>query len=441
VAGISSLLPEEALRPDWITYVAVESADVAATRAREAGGVIVVEPFDASPCGRIAVLRDPAGAAFGIWQAGLRSGAQLVNEPSAWAMSTLNTDDPEGAPAFYRALFGWEPAPSGPRTTLFRLPGTSGESANNPFRATLVAVMRAADGDPRWSVDILVATWIVPPRLRSSTAEQRGQALRLPRRDSPRPPLWAEALKSTWLRAIAEARVAFAMTLRSRCERAQTTVPVFEPVLRPGTLRAGFLVRRCRRLHMEARVAARSFAHVRLVGLAPIGSRCDVVGPPPVRSHELLEALVAAPAFDHDAAVRRRPDDGPGDQGLPGEGPEAVPDGRLERVAKLVASSPPLDVDQLVAIEPTQHDPVRPTTAASPAAEGDGGDGRSARLELLPDRLSAQELMPYGPKPRSMDARRLAPGRSAAWLPWEGLTRRARTCAPPARDVELGAAT
>jgi predicted enzyme related to lactoylglutathione lyase len=115
VAGIGSLLPGGALRrPEWMTYVAVKSADATATRAREAGGVIVVEPFDASPSGRGAVLRDAAGAAFGIWQAGLRRGAQLVNEPSAWAMSMLNTDDPNGATAFYRALFGWESAPSRP---------------------------------------------------------------------------------------------------------------------------------------------------------------------------------------------------------------------------------------------------------------------------------------------------------------------------------------
>jgi predicted enzyme related to lactoylglutathione lyase len=158
VAGISSPLPGGAVsRPEWMTYVAVTSADAAAVRARETGGMIVVEPFDASPAGRMAVLRDPAGAAFGIWQAGLRTGAQLVNEPSAWAMSTLNTDDPDGAVAFYGGLFGWEPAPSGPDGTLLRLPGYVGGEPKQPVPRDLVAVMRATDGDARWSVDILVA--------------------------------------------------------------------------------------------------------------------------------------------------------------------------------------------------------------------------------------------------------------------------------------------
>jgi uncharacterized protein len=158
VAGVSSPLPGEALpRPEWITYVAVKSADVASAHAREAGGVIVVEPFDISPSARVAVLRDPAGAAFGVWQAGLRKGAQLVNEPSAWSMSTLNTDDPEGATAFYRALFGWKPTPSEPGAALLRLPGYVGGEPEQPIPRDLVAVMRASDRDPHWSVDILVA--------------------------------------------------------------------------------------------------------------------------------------------------------------------------------------------------------------------------------------------------------------------------------------------
>src|SRR5215203_5361252 len=45
---------------------------------------------------------------FGVWQPGAHKGAQLVNEPGAWAMSQLNTSDTEGAKAFYGAVLGWE---------------------------------------------------------------------------------------------------------------------------------------------------------------------------------------------------------------------------------------------------------------------------------------------------------------------------------------------
>jgi len=176
---------------------------------------------------------------------------------------------------------------------------------------------------------------------------------------------------------------------------------------------------------MEDRVAARSFAFVRLVVLAPIQSRCDVVGLPPVRSHELLEAFVTASPLDHDAAICGRPDDCPGDERSTGEGPEPIPDGGLERVAELVASRPSLDVDQFVTIESSQHDPVGPAATASAAAERDGGDRGAAGLELLPDRFAAQKLAPAGAEPRHMRSRGLAPGGGAARLAREGLTRRA----------------
>ena len=65
--------------------------------------------------------------------------------------------------------------------------------------------------------------------------------------------------------------------------------------------------------------------------------------------------------------------------GLSCEGPEAIPDRHLERVAEFVAAGPPLDVDQLTPVEPTQHDPVDLTTAAGAAAEME--PMRSSRLE------------------------------------------------------------
>ena len=77
-------------------------------RRRDAGGSVLIEPFDALDGGRIAVIADPAGAAIGIWQPGAHKGAQLVNEPSAYAMSGLVTTDPEGAKRFYPEVFGWE---------------------------------------------------------------------------------------------------------------------------------------------------------------------------------------------------------------------------------------------------------------------------------------------------------------------------------------------
>src|SRR5215212_2925132 len=88
VAGFGSPAPER-MPAQWTTYVWVDSADESAANARAAGGSVAAEPFDALDGGRIAIVADPAGATLGVWQLGEHRGAQLVNEPSAWAMSML----------------------------------------------------------------------------------------------------------------------------------------------------------------------------------------------------------------------------------------------------------------------------------------------------------------------------------------------------------------
>ena len=95
VAGID-MLPAGGV-PAWITYIRVENADDAAQRASDAGGAVLIGTLDASPAGRFAVLADPSGVPFCVWEAGERQGAQLVNEPGTWTMSSLHTPDPDGA--------------------------------------------------------------------------------------------------------------------------------------------------------------------------------------------------------------------------------------------------------------------------------------------------------------------------------------------------------
>jgi hypothetical protein len=92
----------------WNTYIWVESADEIAARARKAGGGVVSEPFDVMDFGRMAVLTDPEGAAFCVWQAKEHKGAKVVNEHGSLVFNGLATRDVEGAKAFYGAVFGWQ---------------------------------------------------------------------------------------------------------------------------------------------------------------------------------------------------------------------------------------------------------------------------------------------------------------------------------------------
>jgi predicted enzyme related to lactoylglutathione lyase len=114
VAAVGSIpegAPPEAM---WNTYIWVESADETASKVREAGGNVVLEPFDVMDSGRMAVLTDPEGAAFCVWQAKEHKGAKIVNEHGSLNFNNLNTRDPEGAKSFYGAVFGW---------TTLELPG------------------------------------------------------------------------------------------------------------------------------------------------------------------------------------------------------------------------------------------------------------------------------------------------------------------------------
>ena len=64
----------------WNTYIWVDSADDAAAKAVEHGGQVMMEAFDVMDAGRMAVIADPEGAVFCVWQPKDHKGAQVVNE-------------------------------------------------------------------------------------------------------------------------------------------------------------------------------------------------------------------------------------------------------------------------------------------------------------------------------------------------------------------------
>lgn len=166
VAGIGSR-PSNTQAPEWTTYIRVDSVDETVATATKAGGSLRHGPFDVLPAGRLAVLADPAGARFGVWQAGAREGAQLVNEPQTWAMNVLHTTDPEPSNAFYGAVFGWQPQPFGPpegRSAVLRLPDYVGGEPRQPVPRDVVAVVTripdgasSTDAQPHWRVHFCVA--------------------------------------------------------------------------------------------------------------------------------------------------------------------------------------------------------------------------------------------------------------------------------------------
>ncbi len=91
----------------WNSYVTVESADASAAAAKEHGGTLAMEAFDVMDVGRMAVVQDPTGAFFAVWEPRASIGAERVNEPGALTLNQLNTSNSERAQEFYEGVFGW----------------------------------------------------------------------------------------------------------------------------------------------------------------------------------------------------------------------------------------------------------------------------------------------------------------------------------------------
>jgi len=114
-AGVAGLmkLPDAAKQmgapPHWLMYVGTPSVDDTATRISQLGGRVLKQPDDIPNTGRFAVVQDPFGATFGIFQPPPnrpgRSGPPGVGDFSWFELYTPN---PEGAWKFYETLFGWE---------------------------------------------------------------------------------------------------------------------------------------------------------------------------------------------------------------------------------------------------------------------------------------------------------------------------------------------
>lgn len=182
VAGIAPLPPgRDDVEPGWVTHVRVDSPEETASKARDAGGALLDGPFEFPPAGRMAVLADPAGAVICAWEAHAREGAQLVNEPGAWAMSVLQTPDPDRATAFYGAVFGWETEAFGP-ATMWRLPGYVGGEPLQPVPRDVVAVMAPSEGGAvGWGVNF----WVSDTDATADHAARLGGRVVVPPHDEP----------------------------------------------------------------------------------------------------------------------------------------------------------------------------------------------------------------------------------------------------------------
>lgn len=115
---------QKGMHSHWMPYVSVASADQSAGKVKGLGGEVKMPAFDVRDLGRMAVLSDPAGAMFSIWEPRKNPGAAVVREPGTLTWNELHTNDTKKAASFYGGLFGWTVKTGGDYTEFVRADGT-----------------------------------------------------------------------------------------------------------------------------------------------------------------------------------------------------------------------------------------------------------------------------------------------------------------------------
>ena len=112
VAGIGGSFPGAPGSPAvWTIYFASHDIDADVAKAVSLGGAVMAPVMAVGELGKMAILKDPQGAAFGLWQAGTFIGAMLTEESGAMDWVELVTSNATEANKFYMALLGATSAP------------------------------------------------------------------------------------------------------------------------------------------------------------------------------------------------------------------------------------------------------------------------------------------------------------------------------------------
>ncbi|MDO0914060.1 VOC family protein [Streptomyces sp. DT2A-34] len=90
----------------WTVYFATPDAQELVRRVRAAGGQVITAPVAVGEgLGAVALVTDPEGAVFGLWQAGEHPGFGRRHEVGSFGWAELYARDTEVANDFYGGLF------------------------------------------------------------------------------------------------------------------------------------------------------------------------------------------------------------------------------------------------------------------------------------------------------------------------------------------------
>lgn len=174
-AAMYKLMPDQekqGVPPNWLSYVAVASADESVAKAQSLGATPLMPAFDVFDFGRMAVLTDPRGAAFAVWESKKHWGVGVRDEANTLCWNELATNDAEASREFYTSLFGWT-AKTSPEYTEWHL----GEKAVGGMRTINEGEPTPPNWMPYFAVDDCDAS--------TAKAQQHGAVSCVPPSDIP----------------------------------------------------------------------------------------------------------------------------------------------------------------------------------------------------------------------------------------------------------------
>lgn len=149
VVGLGESPAGEAPEPQWCVYFAADDASAAAARAGVAGGRLVISPTTIPGMGTMAIVADPTGATFGLWQGGQHTGWDVAAEPGAVAWTEVMSGDQPLSLAFYQHVLDLEATDLGSDGFVFAVLQRDGES--------VAGVGQSADETAAWTLYFAVA--------------------------------------------------------------------------------------------------------------------------------------------------------------------------------------------------------------------------------------------------------------------------------------------
>ncbi len=104
-AGIGQPPADNPMPSAWTVHFAAPELDAMVAQAT-ALGAVVMGPMDIPGQGRMAMVQDPAGAWFGLWQPQGHEGFGIAETAGAMAWNEVAAPDADAATAFYTSLLG-----------------------------------------------------------------------------------------------------------------------------------------------------------------------------------------------------------------------------------------------------------------------------------------------------------------------------------------------